>query len=246
MIVAVEADLETNVMQRTSLNLAIDIALAALFLAMAATGYLLFFPLPPSSNKNLTLWGLSRHQWGEIHFCISLVLTALLALHLVLHWSWLISVVKKRLGMDAHGSVLPSGLLSVLVLGGLFSAFAWISHASVREKEESACSAADPKIEKRNQTDGTPAVLTWAEVNPLLQRSCASCHGPTQQRGGIRVDRRADLVGGDEPLVIPGDADHSRLLAIVSGLQPIALPQRHRLSDADIKLVRDWIISGAL
>lgn len=58
-------------MTRTSINLAVDLAIAALFLALIATGFVLGFALPPGTNKGLCLWGLSRHQFGNIHLGVS-------------------------------------------------------------------------------------------------------------------------------------------------------------------------------
>jgi hypothetical protein len=49
-------------------NLLIDLIAAGLMVGMMATGYVLCFPLPPGSNKDLTLWGLTRHRWGDVHF----------------------------------------------------------------------------------------------------------------------------------------------------------------------------------
>jgi len=55
-------------MNRTIANVIIDLAAALLFVGMIATGYILRFPLPPGSNRVLSLWGLTRHQWGGIHY----------------------------------------------------------------------------------------------------------------------------------------------------------------------------------
>jgi len=73
-------------MKRFFDNLLIDLIAAALMIGMLATGYVLRFPLPPGTNKDLTLWGLTRHQWGDVHFWISLGLIAVILLHLCLHW----------------------------------------------------------------------------------------------------------------------------------------------------------------
>jgi hypothetical protein len=42
----------------------------------------------------LTVLGLDRGQWGELHFWISLLLLLLLVFHVFLHRSWILSVVK--------------------------------------------------------------------------------------------------------------------------------------------------------
>jgi hypothetical protein len=90
-------------------------------------------------------------------------------------------------------------------------------------------------------------VVFWKDVYPIFERSCLSCHGPRRQKGSFRVDRREDFLrqeGG--PLVVPGKSADSPLLAILSGTNPeIALPDRHRLPERDVAVVRAWIDSGA-
>lgn len=51
-------------MKRTTVNLLVDLLAATFFVGMMATGYVLWFPLPAGSNKSLSLWGLTRHEWG--------------------------------------------------------------------------------------------------------------------------------------------------------------------------------------
>ena len=46
-------------MQRTLLNLLVDLTTAFAMLGMAMTGYVIKFPLPPGTNKDWMLWGLS-------------------------------------------------------------------------------------------------------------------------------------------------------------------------------------------
>jgi hypothetical protein len=42
--------------------------------------------LPPGSGRLEILWGMSRHEWGEVLFWIAVTLAAVLTLHLLLHW----------------------------------------------------------------------------------------------------------------------------------------------------------------
>ena len=61
------------------------------------------------------------------------------------------------------------------------------------------------------------------EIEPILQERCVECHGPEQQKGQFRLDRRASLLkGGDlgEPAVIPGDPDGSFLLKAIAHTEP--------------------------
>jgi hypothetical protein len=73
--------------KRPSINAALDaIAFVAfVFLTATATGVLTRYVLPPGSGWHTTVWGLSRHAWGENHFWISVVFLGTLTLHLVLH-----------------------------------------------------------------------------------------------------------------------------------------------------------------
>lgn len=106
-------------MKRTFVNLLTDLSAALLFLAMLATGFVLRFPLPPGTNKALSLWGLTRHQWGGVHFWISGALLAVLLVHLALHWQWVVSVVGKQLGLTTspQQSNLRSGILASAATG---------------------------------------------------------------------------------------------------------------------------------
>jgi hypothetical protein len=59
-------------------------------------------------RSNLSVqWGLSRHEWGEIHFCLALALVGLIAIHLWLHWNWVCRVFSPR-GQD-EGWSCPTG-----------------------------------------------------------------------------------------------------------------------------------------
>ena len=64
---------------------------------------MLKFILPPGSGRVEMLFkesgrfektidvfmGLTRHEWGQIHFYIALIFLILLIIHLVLHWKWI-------------------------------------------------------------------------------------------------------------------------------------------------------------
>lgn len=41
--------------------------------------------------------GLSRHEWGEGHFWISIACVVLVAIHLLLHTGWIVSATRKYL-----------------------------------------------------------------------------------------------------------------------------------------------------
>jgi mono/diheme cytochrome c family protein len=100
------------------------------------------------------------------------------------------------------------------------------------------------------QPDKPPPVDYARDVRPILAKHCYSCHGPDEQKSGLRLDRRADaLAGGDRGSAIePGQSEDSRLIQYVTGMNDdeiIMPPEDERLSEAQIKLLRRWIDEGA-
>jgi Domain of unknown function (DUF4405) len=101
---------------------------------LITTGFLLEYSLPPGSGRLgtegfgigpgglrrpiLLLWGLTRHEWGNIHFCFALSLMAALSFHLLLHWQWIVCMFKgqPREGSGIRVAVGILGLVSLLVL----------------------------------------------------------------------------------------------------------------------------------
>ncbi|HZT78804.1 MAG TPA: PSD1 and planctomycete cytochrome C domain-containing protein [Gemmataceae bacterium] len=88
------------------------------------------------------------------------------------------------------------------------------------------------------------------DVQPILARSCVSCHGPARQRGGLRLDDGAEAAkgGNSGPALKPGDARGSKLLLAVAGLDPdLTMPPKGKkpLTREEIGLLRAWIEQGA-
>ena len=116
-------------MKRSTFNFVIDALTFGLFVFLTATGFVLRYALPAGSGRisgggqgygamarEITvLWGLDRHQWGEIHFTISVFILILLSLHLVLHWRWILAVIRGRKG-EGSGARVALGAMGVLGL----------------------------------------------------------------------------------------------------------------------------------
>lgn len=86
------------------LNNAVNALSFVSFLSLMSTGMVLQFTLPPGSGSKAAgmhpgtggkivrkLWGMTRHEWGDVHFVIALIFMALLVIHLILHRNWLYS-----------------------------------------------------------------------------------------------------------------------------------------------------------
>lgn len=86
-------------MRRDTLNFLVDALALVAFLGLLATGLILWTLLPPGSRggHGLSLWGLTRHDFGDIHFWIAVALVVLLILHVALHWTWVCVTVQRWL-----------------------------------------------------------------------------------------------------------------------------------------------------
>jgi mono/diheme cytochrome c family protein len=88
------------------------------------------------------------------------------------------------------------------------------------------------------------------EVRPVLEEECFKCHGPDKQKGGLRLDRKADMLGGGdsgEPAITPGKSAESALVARVkSSLSDDQMPPKgERLKPEQIAAIERWIDNGA-
>lgn len=95
------------------------------------------------------------------------------------------------------------------------------------------------------------------EIRPILNKKCFKCHTGPKAKGGLRMDSADDFakrIGGDDPLIIPGDPGKS-ILSIKAGLPASdgeampPPPARERgaepMTAAELTLVRQWITEGA-
>ena len=100
-------------------------------------------------------------------------------------------------------------------------------------------------------SSGTKPVDFAAQIQPLFERSCYECHGPSgRAKGGLRLSDVPYLFDDDPDLayVLPGDPEGSRLFEVIT-LPPgseDAMPKKgDPLSDAEVALVARWIEEGA-
>ena len=110
------------------------------------------------------------------------------------------------------------------------------------------------------------AVLPWAavvargaddpltqferEVRPVLEHRCLECHGPDKQKGGIRLDQKASLLGmgdSEQPVVVPGQSAASLIVKRILSHDPDEAmpPKGKRLEPAEVAAVKQWIDLGA-
>ena len=59
---------------------------------MLSTGVFLRYTLPPRSGGD-EVWGFSRHDWGNVHFYLSVIFLVLMSAHLVMHAKFIKSAI---------------------------------------------------------------------------------------------------------------------------------------------------------
>lgn len=95
------------------------------------------------------------------------------------------------------------------------------------------------------------------DIRPILSDKCFKCHSGPRAKGKLRMDTPdnfAKRIGGDDPVIIPGDVLES-LLAVKAGLPRSngdampPPPARERgaepMTTAELNLVKQWIAEGA-
>jgi hypothetical protein len=87
------------------------------------------------------------------------------------------------------------------------------------------------------------------DIEPILRERCQTCHGPSRQMGGLRLDNRTDALKGGEsgPVIRPGNSAESKLIQLVAGVKkdavmPVGLK---RLTAEEVGMFRAWIDQGA-
>jgi cytochrome c len=124
-----------------------------------------------------------------------------------------------------------------LAITGLFAAAAFARPATV-----SAQSEPDPN---------TTAYYTQ-KVLPILQTNCYRCHGAPNHRGGLHLDSMAGMMHGgmDGAVIIPGHPEQSLLVKLIRhegpADDPMPMPPKGKISDADIATITTWIKAGAV
>jgi cytochrome b subunit of formate dehydrogenase len=85
--------------------------------------------------------------------------------------------------------------------------------------------------------------LTWdASIGAIFQARCSLCHGINLSTNGLSFASYADAMRGatDGPVIVPGDAANSKLVAVQSeGGHP------GQLNPDELNAIKNWIIAGA-
>jgi hypothetical protein len=85
-----------------------------------------------------------------------------------------------------------------------------------------------------------------SKIRPLLAEHCWKCHGPTEQKGGLRLDSHERvLAGGESGAAISLDKPKESLLLAAVRYESLEMPPDGKLPDEQIALLAQWIEMGA-
>ncbi|MDX2349987.1 MAG: DUF4405 domain-containing protein [Porticoccus sp.] len=92
----------------------LDLLSFAALTLMLSTGIFLRFTLPPRSGGD-EVWGLTRHDWGNIHYYLSVVFLLFMSAHLVAHAKFIKSVIIGKATKEKYYRI-AIGILGVIAL----------------------------------------------------------------------------------------------------------------------------------
>jgi uncharacterized membrane protein len=103
--------------------------------------------------------------------------------------------------------------------------------------------------------EGKPAKVSYkADVAPILEKHCTSCHTPGQAgyvASGFNLEGYDSLMKGTRygPVVLKGDPLTSALVMLIEGRVDPSIKMPHGgqnpMTDAEIKTIRLWVEQGA-
>ena len=100
-------------MKKVVMNFFMDTILILVLMSQVFTGILLH-RFPPELAYT-TVLGLTRYNWGTIHWTVSILFALVVIIHLILHWGWVKTTTLKYISM--HSKV----LLALTVIVFLFT-----------------------------------------------------------------------------------------------------------------------------
>jgi hypothetical protein len=106
-------------MKKTDWQYLVDTLLFLCIVGIAVIGFLmgLFIPKGPTATESAKYFlGLHLHQWGNIHFYLSIAFTVLIIIHLIFSWKWIKAKARKIFKGRWATALILTAIASFLVL----------------------------------------------------------------------------------------------------------------------------------
>lgn len=101
-------------MNQFSVTKALDFLSFIALMLMLSSGVFLKFTLPPRSGGD-EVWGLSRHNWGDVHYYLSILFLLFMSAHLIMHIKFIKSVIIGKAPAEKYYRIV-AGLLGLIAL----------------------------------------------------------------------------------------------------------------------------------
>ncbi|MGE0487609.1 MAG: DUF4405 domain-containing protein [Vulcanimicrobiota bacterium] len=237
-------------MKKENANPLVDLLALFLFVGLSATGLVLRWSLPPGSGRLgvdpsahpersiWLLWGLDRHQWGNLHYWVAIGLAVVLVVHLVLHRKWIVAVVRGR-RRESDGLRPLLGVVGLLVLMVMALApLVWPTQAVQRSGQQPGLTLLDlsaltgvPLDHLHDRLKLTTAADAQ-ELTELMGRgelvsaSVAEAVKAYYVAGGEPIDGKPDVYAGDCLSCHGQDAANIRPLGAIPDPQALDILRR--------------------
>ena len=200
-------------------------------IASCITGYV----LSQRGEYDTTLVG--WHQWMGISVAVVSVLTYYFRRKASLRkWQW----------------VLASLLLLLIFITGHLGGSLTHGTDYLTEPLETGFENETGEIAQIKPIPDVEQAFVYADIiQPIFHRTCTGCHGPTRQKGKLRLDGQEMIMKGgkDGAVIKPGQSGESELIKRI--LLPredehhMAPKEKRQLEGREIILLRWWIDQGA-
>lgn len=130
---------------KKTMNFWTDILMLIDFIGLISTGFLLH--RFPSELNGSTVLGLTRYDWGSIHWVLSLSFFTIIIAHLALHWNWAKGTFKKYLRVGPRTLVTVTAI--AVFLGLLVPAFLTKDFPSRKEFKDAYPNASSFEVESK-------------------------------------------------------------------------------------------------
>lgn len=147
------------------INFIIDTFIFLTLAAIAGTGFLIKHIGLLSKKLSTTFGGkfvitflnLIHHEWGRIHFILSVIFLALLLVHIILHWRWIATTYQSMFKNKFAKAIIAILLLAIIVV--LFTFAFWVKPEIKRSPVKavhsctgkSNCAICGPKCPAKNK-----------------------------------------------------------------------------------------------
>ncbi len=154
-----------------------------------------------------------------------------------------------RINLRKRGRLLAS-VVGVFAIGASGGCFSGASDIFSSEKSKNDAASVEVELQPASGVEGAPSIFD-AEIMPMFEASCVSCHGPKKQEAGFRLDSYENMMkAGDSGIVFvtPGQPEESMLIDLVLGEDPFIeqMPsESKKLTPEQVDQLRNWIAEGA-